>query len=59
MKYKNLRFEIDNNIGRIILDRPESANAITIPLVKELLDVAIKCDSGAPEIGSASCRERV
>ena len=48
MKYKNLRFEIDNNIGRIILDRPESANAITIPLVKELLDVVIKCESGAP-----------
>ena len=48
MKYKNLRFEIENNIGNIILDRPEAANAITVPLVKELLDVAIKCESGAP-----------
>ena len=48
MKYKNLKFEIENNIGRIILNRPEAANAITIPLVKELLDVAIKCESGAP-----------
>ena len=48
MNYKNLRFEIENNIGRIILNRPEAANAITIPLVKELLDIAIKCESGAP-----------
>jgi len=38
MNYKNLRFEIENNIGRIILNRPEAANAITIPLVKELLE---------------------
>ena len=48
MKYKNLKFEIENNIGRIVLNRPEAANAITIPLVKELLDIAIKCEAGAP-----------
>ena len=48
MEYKNLKFEVENNIGRIILNRPEAANAITIPLVKELLDVAIKCESGEP-----------
>ena len=48
MEYKNLKFEVENNIGRIILNRPEAANAITVPLVKELLDVAIKCESGEP-----------
>ena len=46
MKYENLKFDIEDNIGRITLNRPNSANAITIPLVKELLDVAIRCESG-------------
>ena len=48
MEYKNLKFEVESNIGRIILNRPEAANAITVPLVKELLDVAIKCEAGKP-----------
>ena len=46
MKYENLKFDVQDNIGRITLNRPNSANAITIPLVKELLDVAIRCESG-------------
>ena len=45
MDYENLKFDVENNIGRITLNRPNSANAITIPLVKELLDVAIRCES--------------
>ena len=45
MKYENLKFDIEDSIGRITLNRPNSANAITIPLVKELLDVAIRCES--------------
>ena len=44
MKYENLKFDVEDNIGRITLNRPNSANAITIPLVKELLDVAIRCE---------------
>ena len=47
MKYENLKFDVEDNIGRITLNRPNSANAITIPLVKELLDVVIRCESGA------------
>ena len=43
MKYENLKFDVQDNIGTITLNRPNSANAITIPLVKELLDVAISC----------------
>jgi len=46
MKYENLKFDVQDNIGTITLNRPNSANAITIPLVKELLDVAIRCESG-------------
>ncbi len=31
MDYENLKFDVENNIGRITLNRPNSANAITIP----------------------------
>ena len=54
MKYENLKFDVQDNIGRITLNRPNSANAITIPLVKELLDVAIRCESGEKNKGTHS-----
>ena len=48
-KFEEIEVSIDaTGVCEIILNRPEAANAITIPLVKELLDIAIKCESGAP-----------
>ena len=48
MKYETLKFEIDEGVGTITLNRPEAANAINIPMAKDLLNVAIECEGGAP-----------
>ncbi len=41
-------FERDGAIARIVLDRPEAGNALTIPMARELMEGAIRCegDSG-------------
>ena len=48
MKYETLKFDIDQGLGIITLNRPEAANAINIPMAKDLLNVAIECEGGAP-----------
>ena len=48
MSYETLKFEINNGVGTITLNRPDAANAINIPMAKDLLKVAIECESGAP-----------
>ncbi len=41
MKYETLKFDIDQGLGIITLNRPEAANAINIPMAKDLLNIAI------------------
>ena len=48
MKYETLKFDIDQGLGIITLNRPEAANAINIPMAKDLLNIAIECEGGAP-----------
>ena len=48
MDYETLKFDIDQGLGIITLNRPEAANAINIPMAKDLLNVAIECEGGAP-----------
>ena len=36
MDYETLKFDIDQGLGIITLNRPEAANAINIPMAKDL-----------------------
>jgi len=38
--YENLKVEHDGGVRRIALDRPEALNALSIPLIEELVDAA-------------------
>lgn len=38
-----IQFEIDGNVARITLDRPDSGNALDIPMARELMETAIRC----------------
>ncbi|MET0547109.1 MAG: enoyl-CoA hydratase/isomerase family protein, partial [Caulobacterales bacterium] len=40
----NILFSRDGAIARIVLNRPDAGNAISIPLAKEMMDAAIQCD---------------
>ena len=44
MTYETLKFEIKNQVAHLTLNRPDNANALTMQMGKELLDVAIRCD---------------
>ncbi len=44
MDYENLRCEIADGVATITLNRPDAANAIDLPLARELMQVAIRCD---------------
>lgn len=44
MNFTNIEFAIENDIARITLNRPESANTISVELAEELLQAAIVCD---------------
>lgn len=52
MPYSCLVFEIEDGVALIRLNRPDTGNAITLEMARELLEVAIVCDE-APEIRSA------
>lgn len=43
--YKNIKFDVSNGIATITLNRPAEANGINIPLAKDLLDAAVKCEA--------------
>jgi 2-(1,2-epoxy-1,2-dihydrophenyl)acetyl-CoA isomerase len=49
MPYKNLKFEIRDNVAHLTLARPEAANAIDLAMAQELSDAAIRCDE-SPEV---------
>jgi 2-(1,2-epoxy-1,2-dihydrophenyl)acetyl-CoA isomerase len=40
-------FEVSGSVARITLDRPDAANAIDLPLARELMQAAIRCDEDA------------
>ena len=48
MNYEFINFEITNQVALITLNRPDEANSIHEPLVKELDDISMRChrDSG-------------
>ena len=47
MDYKNILFEITDNIGVITLNRPDEANSIHKPMVEELADIVLVSDTGS------------
>lgn len=47
MPYQSITFEIKDSIAVICLNRPEDGNAITLPMARELLAVATRCDEDA------------
>jgi enoyl-CoA hydratase/carnithine racemase len=36
--------EVDGPVARIVLNRPDAANALTLPMTHELMQAAIRCD---------------
>ncbi len=45
MTYRTLRFDIEEGLARIILDRPDAANALDLVMAEELFDVSLSCAS--------------
>ncbi len=44
MGFEKLLFEVNDGVGYITLNRPEAANAIDLPLARELAYAAMECD---------------
>ena len=44
MQLKTLLFDVQDNVARITLNRPEAANAINLELAKELMYAIMRCD---------------
>ena len=42
-----VRFEVEGSIATITLDRPEVGNALDIPMSRELMELAIRCEGDA------------
>jgi 2-(1,2-epoxy-1,2-dihydrophenyl)acetyl-CoA isomerase len=42
-----IHFEVTNAIARITLDRPEVGNALNIPMARELMECAVRCEGDA------------
>ncbi len=51
MSYNSLIFEVENGVGLIRLNRPDDGNTLSMEMVRELLDVASRCDED-PEVRS-------
>lgn len=41
---KGITFEKNGPVARIVLDRPDVGNAVDIPLARELMELAIRCE---------------
>ena len=44
MAYQALEFEVRDGVARLTLNRPKAANALDLTMVRELVDVAERCD---------------
>jgi 2-(1,2-epoxy-1,2-dihydrophenyl)acetyl-CoA isomerase len=44
MSNESILLDIDGPIARITLNRPESANGLTLPMTREFMQAAIRCD---------------
>ena len=44
MEYETILFEVRDGVGRITLNRPDAANAMSLAMMKELHHAAIACD---------------
>lgn len=49
MSYETLLFEIQDQVAKITINRPDAANSLNLKMAEELLDVSIRCDTD-PEI---------
>jgi len=47
MEYESLLFDVSDRVAKIVLNRPDAANGIDIPLARELMQSAIRCDEDA------------
>ncbi|MEE9587644.1 MAG: enoyl-CoA hydratase/isomerase family protein [Hyphomicrobiaceae bacterium] len=45
MSYSTLKFEVNDGVGLITIDRPENANTLNKTMAEELSDVALRCDA--------------
>ena len=44
MSFETLRFEVEDRVARLTLNRPDSGNAMDATMMRELRDAAIRCD---------------
>ena len=44
MEFENLDFEVRHGLARLILNRPQAANAFDLAMARELIEVATICD---------------
>jgi 2-(1,2-epoxy-1,2-dihydrophenyl)acetyl-CoA isomerase len=49
MSFETLLFDVQDHVARLTLNRPDSGNAMNAAMMRELSDVAIRCDED-PEI---------
>lgn len=43
MQYSTILFEVNNNVARITMNRPEAANALNAEMAKDLMHAALRC----------------
>jgi 2-(1,2-epoxy-1,2-dihydrophenyl)acetyl-CoA isomerase len=43
MQYSTILFEVNNNVARITMNRPEAANALNVDMAKDLMHAALRC----------------
>jgi 2-(1,2-epoxy-1,2-dihydrophenyl)acetyl-CoA isomerase len=49
MSYETVLFEVQDQVGRLTLNRPDSGNGMNAAMMRDLCDVAIRCDED-PEV---------
>ena len=47
MQFENIIFDVADGVATITFNRPEAANAMNLPLMKELMQASIACDEDA------------
>ncbi|MEM6534413.1 MAG: enoyl-CoA hydratase-related protein [Pseudomonadota bacterium] len=49
MEFENVKFSVEGNVAEVTLNRPQAANAMNLDMMKELAQIANRCDSN-PDI---------